>query len=100
MTQAGAVMGTPRYMSPEQCRGAAQVDGKTDVYALGVILFEMLTGRLPFDEEGTGALMAMNVTSRVCDGRRPPVRGSGTREESAAGQETIRSAPAAAQDPG
>ncbi len=57
----GAVMGTPRYMSPEQCKGSSNVDGKTDVYALGVLMFIMLTGKLPFDAEGTGALMAMHI---------------------------------------
>ena len=61
LTQMGAVMGTPRYMSPEQCKGSGNVDGKTDVYALGVLMFIMLTGKAPFDAEGTGALMAMHI---------------------------------------
>ena len=61
LTQMGAVMGTPRYMSPEQCKGSGNVDGKTDVYALGVLMFIMLTGRAPFEAEGTGALMAMHI---------------------------------------
>jgi serine/threonine-protein kinase len=64
LTQAGAVMGTPRYMSPEQCRGAAKVDAKTDVYALGVMMFEMLAGKPPFDADGTGALMALHIYSQ------------------------------------
>jgi len=69
LTQAGAVMGTPKYMSPEQCRGTGKVDFKTDVYALGVIMFEMLTGKIPFDAEGTGAMMAMHMFQPP-----PPIR--------------------------
>jgi eukaryotic-like serine/threonine-protein kinase len=47
-TQTGAILGTPMYMSPEQCRDAAGVDPRSDVYALGCILFEMVCGRPPF----------------------------------------------------
>ena len=47
-TAADVVMGTPKYMAPEQCRGAGNVDDKSDVYSLGVIMYEMLVGKPPF----------------------------------------------------
>ncbi len=61
VTAPGAVMGTPAYMSPEQARGDVEsVDLRSDVYSLGVILFQILTGRLPFKGQ-TGDEMIANV---------------------------------------
>jgi len=60
-TRTSTVMGTPAYMSPEQCAGAGAVDDRSDVYSLGAMLFHMLAGRPPFDTEGAGVVMAMHL---------------------------------------
>lgn len=51
LSQYGAVLGTPEYMSPEQADGKIKADGRSDIYSLGVIMFECLTGRLPFKSD-------------------------------------------------
>jgi serine/threonine-protein kinase len=60
-TQTSAMMGTPTYMSPEQCRGAGHVDQRSDVYSLGCVLFTLVVGRPPFDAEGVGEIIAMHL---------------------------------------
>jgi serine/threonine protein kinase len=57
MTRANAVLGTPCYMSPEQARGASETDVRSDIYSCGVILFEAVTGRLPFEGDSFNDLM-------------------------------------------
>jgi eukaryotic-like serine/threonine-protein kinase len=61
-TDAGLVMGTPYYMSPEQCEGRGKVDHRTDIYSLGVILFELLTGQVPFAGDGYGEVMTKHIS--------------------------------------
>ncbi len=57
MTRAGAVVGTPYYMSPEQARGTSAVDARSDIYALGVLLYQASTGQVPFQAQTFNELL-------------------------------------------
>ncbi len=69
LTGSDTVLGTPYYMSPEQARGVPDIDGRTDVYAAGAVLFHMLTGRPPFVADSYTALIACILLDDL-----PPLR--------------------------
>jgi len=62
LTATGVSMGTPAYMSPEQCAGDRDIDGRSDLYSLGAMAYQMLTGRPPFAGNSTPAVMMKHVT--------------------------------------
>lgn len=65
MTRTGAVMGTPYYLSPEQAKGARELDARADLYAVGVILYEAVAARVPFDGETFNELLFKIVLEPV-----------------------------------
>ncbi len=61
LTQTGIAVGTPAFMSPEQAMGQREIDGRSDVYGLGVVGYVMLTGRLPFDAQTSAGMLVQHV---------------------------------------
>jgi serine/threonine-protein kinase len=77
LTRPGSLIGTPHYMAPERVRGQRETDRRSDVYSFGVILYEVLTGRLPYDTGHVGELIVRITTQppappRAIDPRIPP----------------------------
>jgi tetratricopeptide (TPR) repeat protein len=81
LTATGMSIGTPGYMSPEQASGAERLDGRSDIFSLGCVLYEMLTGERPFEGSTPSAIIAKVVQQPVPDMRivRPSVPPSVTR---------------------
>src|SRR5919108_5929630 len=69
LTGTGLIVGSPRYMSPEQAAGERELDGRADIYSLGLIGYEMLTGESPFAGASAASLIARQITQPA-----PPVR--------------------------
>jgi eukaryotic-like serine/threonine-protein kinase len=65
LTQTGVVLGSPKYMSPEQLFGAGSVDSRTDIWSIGAILYELLTGRPPYDQPSLARICADLASNRL-----------------------------------
>ena len=65
LTQEGAVVGSPKYMSPEQSKGSKNIDGRADIYSFGILLYEMICGRLPFEGDSTLVVLHQQLFANV-----------------------------------
>jgi serine/threonine protein kinase len=61
----GTIMGTPAYMSPEQIQGDREIDGRSDIYSIGVVLYQMLSGEAPFNGTTAASVMMMHLVNPV-----------------------------------
>jgi len=75
LTATGVAIGTPHYMSPEQAAGDREIDGRSDIYSLGVVGYQMLTGELPFQAPTVPGILMKHITERapLVTDRRPEV---------------------------
>ena len=64
LTATGVAIGTPAYMSPEQAAGDREIDGRSDLYALGIVGYQMLAGRLPFQASSTPSMLMKHISER------------------------------------
>ncbi len=62
LTSAGVAIGTPQYMSPEQAAGEKEIDGRSDLYSLGIVSYQMLTGELPFTAPTVAGILMKQIT--------------------------------------
>ena len=67
LTGAGVAIGTPSFMSPEQAAGEKEIDGRTDLYSLGIVAFQMLTGELPFYAPTVAGILMKQITEAAPD---------------------------------
>ncbi|HYK83276.1 MAG TPA: protein kinase [Gemmatimonadales bacterium] len=65
LTATGVAIGTPHYMSPEQAAGDREIDGRSDIYSLGVVAYQMLTGELPFHAPTVPGILMKHITERA-----------------------------------
>ena len=65
LTQAGITMGTPHYISPEQAMGASDLDIRSDQYSLGATLYQLVTGRVPFEGSSPAIIVAKHLTEEL-----------------------------------
>ena len=65
LTGTGVIIGSPHYMSPEQASGSPEVDARSDIYSLGIVLWEMLAGEVPFDGPSTQGILIQHLTKAM-----------------------------------